>query len=217
MAEIPSHVRKLLDEHNWEDTLPRLLLFSLRRIRRITWHGAKGECPPAGKMAEDFVMSVIEKVFSGQRKWDPQAYPDLLKYLFGVIHSDINHLAESIENRSVMRPESQLKSTEEDKERAIEKFPSQTLSQEKILLGAEKQEKAEEFLFGFIDFLGDEQKLIDLVECIMDDFVRPKDIARKMQVEIKDINNMKKRMQRRLRDYQERLGDQKAEVLQGGE
>lgn len=49
MSDIPPHVRKLLEQHPWEDTTPRLVAYTLWKARRLFWQGVLGRDMPEGK------------------------------------------------------------------------------------------------------------------------------------------------------------------------
>lgn len=81
-------IRHLLDNYNWEQGIITLAgyaasLFRLYRISRIRL--------PANLQPEDIVSEVIDKVYSGERKWDPITDPDLHKYLKSVVKSVISN------------------------------------------------------------------------------------------------------------------------------
>ena len=61
------------------------------------------ESLPAGKTPEDLVQESVEKVLSGERRWNPRKQPDLLAHLKSVVDSVVNHLAECKEHALVKR------------------------------------------------------------------------------------------------------------------
>lgn len=84
---------------DWDDLVPRLLLLAISRLYRMTWRGRAGEPPPGATQAEDFVNDAISKTIAGVRLWNPENCT-LFQHLAGVVVSDINHAAESVENRT---------------------------------------------------------------------------------------------------------------------
>jgi len=90
-------------EQDWDDLVPRLLLFAVSRLYRMTWRGRRGEAPPGATEAEDYVNDAISKTISGVRVWNPDNCT-LFQHLAGVIVSDVSHAATSVENRNTMAP-----------------------------------------------------------------------------------------------------------------
>jgi len=92
-----------LDEHPWEEIVPRLLRHASNKIRRLRWLGEKNGQPPKGAEPTDVVHAVIEKVFAGTRNWSPAKHPDLLKYLLDVVDSEVSNLVMLTENAKTRR------------------------------------------------------------------------------------------------------------------
>ena len=189
MGDVSQEVRDLLDQHDWNDTIPRLIRFAMMKIRSMTWYQKKGGDVAVGKMAEDFVMDSIVKVYQGDRQWDPQKYPDLLGYLFGVLRSEIGHQSLSLENRSVLYME------------GMSEYRKQKVASD---AAKAKVPLTEEFLSGFIQYLGEERKLIDFVEHLTEG-LKPRDAALKMGLPRDEIYNLRKVLKRRFEDYLEQL------------
>jgi DNA-directed RNA polymerase specialized sigma24 family protein len=205
MAEIPPDVREKLEEHPWEDTISRLALYTIRKAKRLYWQGIMNGNMPAGKEAQDVVQDAIEDVLTGQRSWNPATQPDLFVYLRRVVDSKLSHLVESMENRSV-RSESALGARKEDAPGItfIAEFPDSGPSPFETLIQAE----AEDFFWGFYEFLADEPLLQNVVECIDGGINKSTDIAIHLGVPPKEIYNVRKRLQRRLHDYRAQRGQQ---------
>lgn len=80
----------------WDDLVPRLTLFAARRLSALVWHTNTAD-------ADDFVIEAITKTMQGVRVWNRPTC-SLYDHLLGVIASDINHAAESWENRTMRNP-----------------------------------------------------------------------------------------------------------------
>jgi hypothetical protein len=83
---------------DWNDLYPRLLLVAEGRLNRLIWRGKSFGPIPGGYTSHDFVQAAIEKTKGGIRVWNTEI--SLFQHLAGVILSDINHLANSIENQN---------------------------------------------------------------------------------------------------------------------
>jgi hypothetical protein len=82
---------------DWNDLYPRLLLVAEGKLNRLTWRGARFGTVPGAQTSHDFVQAAIEKSKGGIRAWNPEI--SIFQHLAGVILSDINHLANSMENQ----------------------------------------------------------------------------------------------------------------------
>jgi len=198
MAEIPPDVREQLEEHPWEDTIPRLDLYAVRKAKRLYWQGIMNGNMPGGKEAQDIVQDTIEDILTGQHSWNPAIQPDLFAHLRSIVDSKLSHLVENVENRS-MRSESALRARNEDTPgiTSMAELPDSGLSPFETLIHAE----AEDFFWGFYEFLADEPLLQNVIECIDASLNKPADIAVHLGVPPKEMYNVRKRLQRRLNDY----------------
>jgi len=82
---------------DWNDLYPRLLLVAEGKLNRLIWRGTRFGPIPGGQTSHDFVQAAIEKTKRGIRIWNPEI--SIFQHLAGIILSDINHLANSIENQ----------------------------------------------------------------------------------------------------------------------
>ena len=82
---------------DWNDLYPRLLLVAEGKLNRLIWRGTRFGTIPGGQTSHDFVQAAIEKTKTGIRTWNPEV--SIFQHLAGIILSDINHLACSIENQ----------------------------------------------------------------------------------------------------------------------
>jgi hypothetical protein len=82
---------------DWNGLYPRLLLVAEGRLNRLIWRGKSFGPIPGGHTSHDFVQAAIEKTKGGIRVWNTEI--SLFQHLAGVILSDINHLANSMENQ----------------------------------------------------------------------------------------------------------------------
>lgn len=182
MNDIPANVKELLDRHDWDDTIPRLIKFALTKIKRMSWYQQQGGQVAAGKMAEDFVMDAIVKVYKGQRQWDPEAMPDLLIYLFGVVRSEIHHHSQSLENRCLQ---------------FLDTLPAQG---QKSAESTEDEPAEKGFLDGFLKDIKDEPQLARIA-ALAAAGKKPRDIAAELHIHVTSVYNARKVLRRRLEEY----------------
>lgn len=93
-----SGLQQFLDA-KWEELVPKLTNFAVYLVKSKYWNTPKASLP-RGEQVEDLVYGAIEKTLQGLktsdsgkgiRKWGPSRC-DLLKFLKGVIESDIDTL-----------------------------------------------------------------------------------------------------------------------------
>jgi len=202
VADPLDDIRDRLARHPWGDTLPLLVEYARKRVGWRTWGGARGGRLPAGREAEDVVYEAIEKVYGGQRVWDPAAKPDLVQYLKDVIESDVHHLATGFENRGVLT-ESALgeRLVDGEPEPFLQAQPAAGPSPAEAAERGETDREAKAFAEAFLATLGDEPGMATVVQCIFDGLVKPAEIAGRTGMAADDIYNMRKRLQRRLLDF----------------
>ena len=203
-------VREILDKFNWDEFYPRLVNYALNGIREKVWHGKSKNSPPKGTQAHDLAAGAIEKVYKGTvpgleagtdgvRLWDPEKAPDLFKYLCSVIDSDVNHLAESFENRKVT-PDSWLQSDQlnEDAPSPVEQTESKSIPSPPDALD---EKWSEDRFFGFLDYIKDEEDLVKFVETVFSGVTKRANIANELGIKDSDFDNLRKRLQRRYGEY----------------
>ena len=89
---------KAIEASDLDALLTRLIGFTHRLLHRYVWHGSPGE-PPPGQLAEDFVQTAFERLFSGDRTYRGDI--DLYALLAGIVRSVVSHFAEKDENRFI--------------------------------------------------------------------------------------------------------------------
>ena len=94
-----------------DDALQTLILelgrYALSVSSRLYWRTGNAVDLPRGETVDSIVSKALTQVLSGERRWNPQAAPDLQKYRMGVIDSLLSHLAQHKDNttlRAVPRP-----------------------------------------------------------------------------------------------------------------
>lgn len=88
-------VLNLLDSYDWKNTIIQLAAYSVNlcRIKNIQL--------PKGLEPEDLTMDAIQKVYLGERKWNPDTDPDLFKYLKSVVKSILDNEIKSKDGQVV--------------------------------------------------------------------------------------------------------------------
>jgi DNA-directed RNA polymerase specialized sigma24 family protein len=195
-------VLRRLEEHPWEDTLPRLLYYADSKIRRLRWLGERNGRPPRGAEAGDIVHQAIEKVFDGRRRWDPLSQPELLRYLLDLVDSEVSNLVTLAENRKTRRLIA-TRQSDEGEGLPGDDFPDTRSNLEETALDEEAQRQGEDFVLALWESLAGETDLQEIVDAIVDDVAKPAEIARRLGVRVDEIYARKKRLRHRLEAYQD--------------
>jgi RNA polymerase sigma factor (sigma-70 family) len=82
-----TELAQILERTDWSDLVPRLLLYTARRLRRF------GNQPATAAKAEDYVQEAVVLLLEGRRHFSPGAGRSLFAFLAGVIDSLIAHAA----------------------------------------------------------------------------------------------------------------------------
>jgi len=200
-SDLPKEILDLLNAFPWEEKIPRLLYYALDKARKKRWRSVFDGQMPEGKEIEDVVFAAIEKVFSGERKWNPQKQPDLSEYLKGVIDSDLYHLAKCEENTILVSEANVSKNPDGEKPFTFDDLPGKEPDSETLHILKELNESAENFFFGFYDYLDGKPVLQGIIECIDDGVTKSADIAERLEVHVKKIYNCFKQLRRKLEDF----------------
>jgi hypothetical protein len=208
MNEKSEEALKRMQQQLDDALIERLAFHALQKLERRYWQGVLGGEVPGGDQAMDFVEKAIQKTLrvtqgeNGGRKWDCEVQPDLFQHLKSVIDSDINHAAESWENRN-FRSEAALTSTTEDGQKVglLGLIPASTPNPSDECLAAEQEEARQKVLFAFVDFLADDSEVQKVMELLFDGVVKPKDQAQRLGLSAKQMYVLTQRMSRRIEEF----------------
>jgi hypothetical protein len=90
---------KQLSPDELEDITVRLTNYAAWKVKRLNWQTDSSESLPTGIEPTDLASEAIMKLWSGQRRWNPQnpewELRHLLTWLKGVVDSLVSHLGQS--------------------------------------------------------------------------------------------------------------------------
>lgn len=184
MKEREKEREQLILETNWQVLSERLLLFCAARMRRVKWRGEAQGTAPGGVEATDIVLRTIRKFLEGERNWPPKL--TLFQFLCGAIRSEISHLATSMENRTTVRVE---------KETPVQ--GGQTTSSTPFDFMARKEERQQ-----LLQSLGDDPLACNIARLIIDEELKPSEIAEALDEPVASVYNAIKRLRRKLKSLQ---------------
>lgn len=93
-----------LQKQDWPTIILQLKAYAIKRVSRLNWRRGR-EALPEGKQSHDLAMGAITQAFGieGNRKWDYEKHPDLLKYLMDTVDSLVSNLVRSSEHKSAAK------------------------------------------------------------------------------------------------------------------
>lgn len=194
----------LLEYADWDSLGKRMLA-------RAIWRGSvRYRVTPTtvfarGLSVEDAVSYIIQSVFEGTRKWDPNEIP-LEDWLLDQVDSVMDWWLKLRENRDVAFEELENvaqedvhdpKHTQKIELEAVLKFGPH--SPEKILIEETDEQEAKVFFEAVYDDTSDNPELQEMIIAMLDiDDPKPRAVAEALGVPVEDIYNRKKRLQRHL-------------------
>ena len=204
MAGIAELTKEQLQEY-----LERLALYALRKFRFLGWAAKHTDCAgPGGKGPEDIASEVITKVLNGNRSYNPEKYPLFLDFLTSIVDSRISHLANSFERKKMVPLP--ITTNEQGDCEEIE-FEGKEATPAKICVHKDIAEKVKIIL---AEEFKDDPVVNGLLECLGADIKKPAEIAELLEIDIKEIYNAQKRLQRAI-DKDKKLQNLKMEYRDG--
>lgn len=166
--------QELIDTIDWEDLLSRLLVFAKRRL-------SPHKISRCDMEPKDFVHQAVLKWMKGERVRREDI--TLLRFLCGIISSDVNHWITSKESNTTSTKQVERQDEKPDTLRQME----ERVTRNQILLS----------------FNG-EPKLSEIVRLILDEgYSKPKEIAEQMDLTATEMYNLLKKLRRRLKHLTE--------------
>jgi hypothetical protein len=200
-----------------DEELEKMILhlgrYALRASNRLYWRTGNAGVLPGGETVESIVSLALEKAWTGERKWNPQLVPDIKRYLMDVIDSLLSHLASSRDNRILVslpaaeQEDSSISSTPPERLHAAEWMISSEESAEEQLLrkaDEERERKAIEMLLGEAR---DDPKLTLVIKAMLDGHERASEIAAATRMDVKDVYNAMKRLDRKIELVRKMTGE----------
>jgi hypothetical protein len=201
-----------ISEDEWREIAVDLERYALSVSRTLRWRTQNALELPGGETVGSIVSKAIEKLFSGDREWDPEEGPDIRAYLRGVIDSLLNHLAESHDNILVtVVPNAQSadapawESGSPKRDPAVDWLVPAQRSPEAHLLRREQTALEDRALGLLLDECSDDPVLMAVLEAMMDGYDKPAEISEHKGIPVKDVYNAIKKLDRRLEIVRKRM------------
>lgn len=195
-----------------ENALHTLILelgrYALSVSSRLYWRTQNAVELPGGETVDSVVSKALTKVLTGERRWDPHKAPDLKAYLMSVIDSLLNHLAEHRDNRVLTAmPET---GSDEIRPAALPSDP------ETALLRKEQAEYDARVLQLLIEASEDDPMVVRMIRTMQDGVGKPGDIAAALRIDVIDVYNAMKRLDRKIMRVRRHLQETQNVARRGG-
>lgn len=188
-------VTDINDKKQLEGLMKRLLAYARRYASVRTWWLGKGGALAKGYTVADVVQKAIVSLFgevdpgskgkTGKRRWDPSKYPEPWVYLMLFVKTELRNLSVSSENKLSDR------NVDDDALITTDTVEALLLEAE---LEAEHEHRVQRAYSLLIDEMGDDEQLQKLHDEMMGGTFKPKELADRLCMSVKDVNNLKRRM-----------------------
>jgi hypothetical protein len=212
-----------ISDDEWREIALDLERYALSVSRNLRWRTRNPVELPGGETVTSMVSKAIEKLFAGDRDWDPEREPDIRKYLRGVIDSLLNHLADSLDNTLItVAPEpaspdySAWESGSQKSDPAADWLVPPDRSPETVALQRERAALEDRALGLLVDECGDDPVLMAVLEAMMDGYEKPAEISNRKGISVREANNAIKRLDRKLEIVRKRLAGEQNASARGG-
>lgn len=190
-------IRHELEKVDWGDVLPRVLKYAVSRAKKFEWLGEPAD--PEALVQEAIARAYGIGTNETFRNWKQETCPDVANFLIGIIRSMTSQMAEheagfpkeSLSNKDGTPRNNKLyRSVDES---VGSKSPGSP--EEKVIEDQNLQSLMDE-----LDAVENEDEELGMVILsIKDGNSKPRDIAQATGYEVKDVNNILKRLRRRLK------------------
>ena len=190
-------IRKELDKVDWDDVLPRVFKYARWRAKKFEWLGEPVD--PEALVREAIVRAYGVGTGGTFRNWKKETCPDIADFLIGIIRSITSHKAE---NEASFPVESLCKENGSPKDNKLFRSADETAGVSKPKNPEEELIEAENLqnLMDELDSLENEDEDLGMVILsIKDGNSKPRHIAQDTGYEVKDVNNILKRLRRKLK------------------
>jgi hypothetical protein len=210
-----NHARDLL-ERTPDDELEKMILelgcYALRVRNEYRWRTRDREALPKGETVKSVVSLAMEKVLTGERKWNPAQQPDFMKFMRDVIDSLIYHLARSKDNALLTtlpeeggQDEAPWRAESDRGKPGAEWLARNEATPEQALLDEESEEEKNKAIRILLEECVADQTLTKIVGAMMGGCDHCGEIAAVVGIEVKEVYNAMKRLDRRVASVSRRM------------
>jgi hypothetical protein len=199
-----------------DDELEKMILelgYYASKVRHeYRWRTKEKDALPKGETVNSVVSLAFEKVWSGERRWNPAQHPDFMKFMRDVIDSLMNHLARGKDN--VLLTPAPDGDSEGDWHTGSKKAAHDTewlarseATPEQALIDKESQAQKDEAIQALLQECAGDQVLTKIVNAMLEGYDQGGEIAQLVGIEVKDVYNAMKRLDRKIASVSRRMAD----------
>ncbi|MBO0719521.1 MAG: hypothetical protein J2P41_01785 [Blastocatellia bacterium] len=210
MNEARDLIGRMPDEE-LEKMILQLSYYTSKVRRSYRWRIKEGGALPKGETVNSIVSLAFEKVYAGERRWDSALQPDFMKFMRDVIDSLIYHLAWGKDNTSLAPvPAEEIEewqSSLANAEPAAEWLARGEATPEETLIAKESRAQKDLAIRLLLEECAEDASLIRIVDAMLDGCDRCADIAEAAGLEVRDVYNAMKRLDRKIASVRKRMAD----------
>jgi hypothetical protein len=199
-----------------DDKLERMILelgyYAAKVGNEYRWRTKEKEALPKGETVNSVVSLALEKVLSGERRWNPAQQPDFMKFMRDVIDSLMNHLARGKDN-VLLTPapdgdsEGDWHTGSKQAAHDVEWLARSEATPEQALIDKESQAQKDEAIQALLQECAGDQVLTKIVNAMLEGYAQCGEIAQVVGIEVKDVYNAMKRLDRKIASVSRRMAD----------
>jgi DNA-directed RNA polymerase specialized sigma24 family protein len=205
-------IHEKLEKADWDAALPRVLKYAVSRAKIFKWLG--DEVEPEALVQEAIARAYGTGTRGNYRNWNREKCPDLANFLIGIIRSMTSHEAEHgsefpkeslFDEDGSPKDEKLLKSADEVAGALMPKTSEVELIENENLRTLNDE----------LDSISVEDEDLGLViVCIEDGISKPRHIAEETGFEINKVNNLLRKLRRKLDKYNPKMKKQSSKERQ---
>jgi hypothetical protein len=211
-----NHVSDLLGRMP-EDELEKMILelghYASKVRNEYRWRTRDREALPKGETVNSIVSLAVEKVLSGERRWNPEQHPDFKKFMRDVIDSLINHLAQGKDN-ILLSPEPE-EGREDDPDwhtgaqRAgqTEWLARSEPTPEQAFLERELEEQKDDAIRALLEECAGDQMLTKIVNAMLEGYDQAREIAAFLGIDVREVYKAMRRLDRKVAAVRKRMAN----------
>ena len=191
-----------------EDELEKMILqlsyYACRVSSSYRWRIKEKYALPNGETVNSIVSLAFQKVFSGERRWNPAQHPDFMNFMRDVIDSLINHLAWGKDNTSLSPvpaegSEDYLAWHTGSKNAAPAEWLARSeATPERALIEKEWQVQKEEAIRLLLEECAGDPMLSKVVAAMLEGYDQCREIAEVAGIDVREVYNAMKRLDRKI-------------------
>jgi hypothetical protein len=186
-------------EVDWPRLIKELLLWTASCLKKRIWLGEVNGTPPGALQTMDLVHNAILKTIDGDRPWKSEEKP-LKDHLIDVISSELYHLVRRPENQNIRYSYiNQFDANSRSDEYLLGRLNHNIQINENKLCPEEENIYCLEIRQEVKSLLSEDKEAHEVASLMIEGVVKPSILAEDLNRSVKDINNIIKRMMRKLR------------------